>query len=88
MIDGMAQLPADLQRVIDQLDRADRVAEALVVNGEAPIQGARRGATYQTPFFELLRVKVATGLPVLPAHDRRHLWQAERVRNRPDFPGA
>jgi hypothetical protein len=43
-------------------------------------------ATYPNPFLKVLRFKVATGLCVLPAHERRHLWQAERVRQRPDFP--
>ena len=43
-------------------------------------------ATYPNPFLGLLRFKVATGLQVLPAHDRRHLWQAEQVKKRADFP--
>jgi hypothetical protein len=43
-------------------------------------------ATYPNPFLKLLRFKVATGLHVLPAHDRRHLWQAERVKEHPAFP--
>lgn len=36
-------------------------------------------ATFPNPFFGLVRVKVSTGLHILPAHDRRHLWQAEQV---------
>jgi len=36
-------------------------------------------ATFPNPFFSLVRVKVSTGLHVVPAHDRRHLWQAEQV---------
>ncbi|HXG54609.1 MAG TPA: DinB family protein [Vicinamibacterales bacterium] len=36
-------------------------------------------ATFPNPFFSLVRVKVSTGLLVLPAHNRRHLWQAEQV---------
>ena len=43
-------------------------------------------ATFKNPFLPVIRVKVATGLRVIPAHDRRHLWQAEQVRLRPDFP--
>jgi hypothetical protein len=43
-------------------------------------------ATFQNPFVPLLRVKVSTGLHVIPAHDRRHLWQAEQVIRAPDFP--
>jgi hypothetical protein len=44
--------------------------------------------TFPNPFAKFLRVKVATGLHVLPAHDRRHLWQAEQVKQRADFPAT
>ena len=36
-------------------------------------------ATFSNPFVPILKVKVSTGLHVMPAHDRRHLWQAEQV---------
>lgn len=36
-------------------------------------------ATFRNPLFGLVRVKVATGLAIIAAHDRRHLWQAEQV---------
>jgi hypothetical protein len=39
-------------------------------------------ATFPNPFFPLLKVRVGTGLRVIPAHDRRHLWQAEQVVQR------
>lgn len=45
-------------------------------------------ATYANPFLKMIRMKVATGLLVLPAHDRRHLWQAERVTKHPEFPSG
>lgn len=35
--------------------------------------------TFPNPFFPLFRVRVGTGLRVIPAHDRRHLWQAQQV---------
>jgi hypothetical protein len=44
-------------------------------------------ATFPNPFFGLIRVRVATAFQVIAAHDRRHLWQAEQVINRRDFPG-
>jgi len=44
-------------------------------------------ATFQNPFFTMVRVKVATGFHVITAHNRRHLWQAQRVVERADFPG-
>ena len=43
-------------------------------------------ATFANPFLKVLRVKVSTGLLVVTAHDRRHLWQAEAVTKDPLFP--
>jgi len=36
-------------------------------------------ATFPNPFVPLIKVRVSTGLSVIAAHDRRHLWQAEEV---------
>ena len=36
-------------------------------------------AKFPNPFIPLIKVRVATGLHVIAAHDRRHLWQAEQV---------
>ena len=36
-------------------------------------------ATFPNPFIPLIKVRVSTGLHVVAAHDRRHLWQAEQV---------
>jgi hypothetical protein len=44
--------------------------------------------TFQTPFFKFSRVRVATGLRVILAHNRRHLWQAAQVKNHPQFPAS
>jgi hypothetical protein len=55
-----------------------------VVRAAAGIDANR--ATFPNPFFKWARVKVSTGLHVVPAHDRRHLWQAEQVTLHPDFP--
>jgi|SRR5687768_4716929 len=60
----------------------ERVKQAI---REAATIDANR-ATFPNPFLGILRVKVATGLYVIAAHDRRHLWQAEQVIARPDFP--
>ena len=43
-------------------------------------------ATFANPFLKIVRVKVSTGLHIIAAHDRRHLWQAESVTNDPLFP--
>jgi hypothetical protein len=41
---------------------------------------------FVSPFFPLLRFTVGTGFLVIVAHERRHLWQAERILQRPGFP--
>lgn len=38
------------------------------------------GVMFPNPFIGGLRWSLATGLHVIPAHDRRHLWQAWNVR--------
>ena len=38
-------------------------------------------ATFANPFVPLIRVRVSTGLQVVAAHDRRHLWQAAQVEH-------
>ena len=39
-------------------------------------------AKFTNPFLSLIKVRVGTGLRIIPAHDRRHLWQADQVRRR------
>jgi hypothetical protein len=43
-------------------------------------------AKFRNPFFPLCRVHVGTGLRINPAHDGRHLWQAEQVKKAEGFP--
>jgi hypothetical protein len=43
---------------------------------------------FRNPFVPLIRFTVATGFLVMAAHGRRHLLQAERVRNPNGFPLA
>lgn len=38
------------------------------------------GVSFPNPFLRGVRFSLATGLHVLAAHERRHLWQAWRVR--------
>jgi hypothetical protein len=38
------------------------------------------GVVFPNPFIRGVRLSLATGLHVLAAHERRHLWQAWRVR--------
>lgn len=36
--------------------------------------------TMPNPFFKQVRMRMATILLIIPAHDRRHLWQARKVK--------
>jgi len=45
-------------------------------------------ARFVNPFIPLVRFTLGTGFLVIAAHQRRHLWQAARLRQRPDFPSA
>ena len=53
---------------------------------------ARRAAGYdvnrirfRNPYLSIIRSTVATGLLIMPAHERRHLLQAERIRESDAF---
>jgi DinB family protein len=39
------------------------------------------GVLFPNPFVRGLRFSLATGLHVIATHERRHLWQARRVRH-------
>jgi hypothetical protein len=43
-------------------------------------------ATFRNPFLKMVRMKLSSAFQVINAHDRRHLWQAEQVVARADFP--
>ena len=40
------------------------------------------GVRFKNPFIGIIHFSLATGLHVLAAHERRHLWQAWRARER------
>jgi hypothetical protein len=39
------------------------------------------GVRFSNPFLPGVRFSLATGLHAIAAHERRHLWQASRVRH-------
>ena len=41
---------------------------------------------FRNPFIGFLRFTVGTGLLIITAHNRRHLWQAQQVLESPGFP--
>jgi hypothetical protein len=69
------------------------VLEAFLRSHEAVRYVIRDGAAldlnrirFHNPFIGLLRFTVGTGLLVITAHDRRHLWQAQKVLEHIGFP--
>jgi hypothetical protein len=44
------------------------------------------GTRFVNPFLPVIRFSLATGFQVIAAHERRHLWQAARVKANPRFP--
>jgi hypothetical protein len=43
-------------------------------------------AKFRSPFAPVLKFTVGTGLLIITAHDRRHLWQATQVKQTPGYP--
>ena len=41
---------------------------------------------FKNPFLGVLRFTVGTGLMIINAHERRHLWQAEQVKKASGYP--
>jgi hypothetical protein len=41
---------------------------------------------FRNPFVSLFRFSIATGLLIVNAHDRRHLWQARQIAEMAEFP--
>ncbi len=71
------------EEIMRTYHEAHEVVRRLIVDA-ADIDVNR--ATFQNPFIPLVRMRVATGLAILAAHDRRHLWQAEQVKLAAGYP--
>jgi hypothetical protein len=77
---------------VQQGDPVEAVAE--FVNSHEPVRGVIEAASrldlnrvrFKNPFVPLLRFTIGTGLLVITAHDRRHLWQAACVKKTSGFP--
>jgi hypothetical protein len=69
--------------VLDLFLRSNEVARDLVRRaGAYDINRIR----FRNPFIPLLRFTVGTGLEIVWRHQRRHLLQAERIKQTPTFP--
>jgi hypothetical protein len=73
----------DRELILDGYRAGHTLARQLIADA-ATIDANR--ARFKNPFLPLLRFSIATGLFVIAAHDRRHLWQAEQVTRSPRFP--
>ena len=60
----------------DFLKSQDKIRDYLSTNADLDLAGIR----FPNPLIPGIRFSLATGLHVLTAHERRHLWQAWRVR--------
>jgi hypothetical protein len=58
------------------LTSQDEIRDYLRTNADLDLAGIR----FPNPLVPGIRFSVATGLHVITAHERRHLWQASRVR--------
>lgn len=77
---------------IDWMDK-DEVLQRFLESEEAMRAVIRDGARFdlnrirfKNPFFWFLRFTVGTGLLIIAAHNRRHLWQAQAALDNPRFP--
>lgn len=62
----------------------DRVRAFLRENADLDLAGVR----FPNPLVPGVRFSLATGLHVITAHERRHLWQAWRVRQAAERPAT
>lgn len=72
------------EALLAEFRRLHAEASALLHDGA----GLDLGVRFPNPFIPLLRFTVWTGFLVIPHHERRHLWQAEQLRQKPGFPGV
>ena len=56
--------------------------------GSIDLTATIAGVRFPNPFIRGVRFSLATGLHVIAAHERRHLWQAWRVRQAAERPST
>jgi hypothetical protein len=69
--------------ILDRFLRTNQVARELIRQAQDYDVNRIR---FRNPFIPLLRFTVGTGLEIISGHERRHLLQAGRVKQTPDFP--
>ena len=78
-----ANKPADCVRG-EFMDWQEKLGERLVHADGLDLRRAR----HRSPAIGVFRWSLGTIFAVMLAHERRHIWQARQVRNRPGFPDA
>ena len=74
--------PVDAQEALQELLHShEEIRQILTSNPKSDLNRIR----FKNPLFPVIRFTVATGLLIMAAHGRRHLLQAERVRQAQDF---
>jgi DinB superfamily len=70
------------------------ILDLFLASNQAARELVRRASDYdvnrvrfKNPFIPVVRFTVGTGLEIVSRHQRRHLLQAERVKQSIDFPG-
>ena len=70
------------------------ILDLFLTSNQAARELVRRASDYdvnrirfRNPFIPVLRFTVGTGLEIVSRHQRRHLLQAERVKQAANFPG-
>ena len=74
-----------LAALVSEFTNSHAIARALLQRGKGIDLNRVR---FQNPFVRFLRFTVGTGLLVINAHDRRHLWQAEQVKTSEGYPAS
>ena len=86
-----ARAPTKIVPVAAQIDSSilDRFIASNVAVRDVIARAQRHDVNrvrFRNPFVPLIRFTVGTGLQVIARHNHRHLLQAERVTQMPDFP--
>jgi DinB family protein len=83
-------------KVYPVADADPKEALAEFVDSHKPVRSVVEAAAemdinrirFKNPFVPLVRFTVGTGLLIISAHDRRHLWQAKQVTIARGFPAS
>jgi hypothetical protein len=79
-------VPASRQALVEVQDAFARTQQELRDDLEAWAALDFNRVRFRNPLLPLVRLSLGSGFRIINAHERRHLWQAGRVRAAPGFP--